>query len=360
MNLELTEIRRDDSAQPRAMLNTDHIKDLADALEGGAELTPVDVFHDGFSYWLADGFHRYSAYHRAKRDEIPVNVHEGDLRAAVLYSITANTQHSVLKMTREEKRASVTRLLKDEEWGQWSDREIGRRAGVAHPTVGAIRKELGNDCKTLQSDSTVNGSQVAEGVTGNFTSEPSESLTAEFRSEETYPDQGAESVTGEFPSERTYTTKHGTTATMKTSNIGNKPNPEPSEPVPPRHLKTYSPPLTPDEPEEDDRLEMMMSDEDIDDEPLDLSVYPRPAPRSSTADIRVKPPDPSKQRPFMRAFLAAGAFNRLSDEVMVEALLSPENKTPQERALEQEFEIAMDKMRRCMAQAEIERKTVTA
>ena len=55
------------------------------------------MFYDGFSYWLADGFHRHSAYHRAKRDEMPVTVHEGNLRDAVLYSITANTKHSGLR-----------------------------------------------------------------------------------------------------------------------------------------------------------------------------------------------------------------------------------------------------------------------
>lgn len=143
MNLKLDQIRKDDSAQPRAMLNTDHIKDLADALEDGGDLTPVDVFHDGFSYWLADGFHRHSAYHRAKREEIPVTIHEGDLRAAVLWSITANAKHVALKLTRDEKRVSVTKLLKDEEWSQWSDSEIGRRAGVDHKTVTKIRDDLG-------------------------------------------------------------------------------------------------------------------------------------------------------------------------------------------------------------------------
>ncbi len=322
MNLELTKIRRDDSAQPRAMLNTDHIKDLADALEDERDLTPVDVFYDGHSYWLADGLHRYSAYHRAKRDEIPVNVHGGDLRDAVLYSITVNAKHATLKLTREEKRAGVARLLKDKEWGQWSDSEIGRRAGVDHKTVSKLRGDLGiprSDVRKGADGRTINISNIGKPKSAD------DELPTSDQSQVTAPQADVPEYTQ------------------------------------PRHLKTYSPPLTPEEPEEDDRLEYQPpEDENIDDEPFDLSVYPRPAPKSSTADIRVKPPDPSKQRPFMRAFLAAGAFNRLSDEVMVKALLSPENKTPQEGALEQEFEIAMDKMRRCMAQAEIERRTVTA
>lgn len=333
MNLKLDQIRRDDSAQPRAMLNTDHIKDLSDALEDGGDLTPVDVFYDGFSYWLADGFHRYSAYHRAKRDEIPVTVHQGDLRAAVLYSITVNAKHATLKLTREEKRAGVARLLKDEEWGQWSDREIGRRAGVAHPTVGAIRKEL-----TVQLDS--------DDLTGKSSSELNE---------------------------RAYTTKHGTPAKMQTSNIGKSKADPPEKVTPPsdlpapaappavvsepapRHLKTYSPPPLPDPVEDDD-----LPPEEVDEaEDAELEPYRPPYVKLPSPDIRVRQPDGSRRRPFERAFTAVGAINSLSQDVIVEALNSVENKTPEEGALELEITEAIKKLERCMALAEAERKTVT-
>lgn len=64
---------------------------------------------------------------------------------------------------------AVLTLLEDAEWATWSDREIARRCAVSHPFVAALR-----------------GS-----VTGNVTSDA-----------------------------RDYTTKHGTTATMNTANIG--------------------------------------------------------------------------------------------------------------------------------------------
>ena len=63
-------------------------------------------------------------------------------------------------------------LLEDEEWSQWSDVEIARQCAVSNRTVGRIRSSL---CQS-QSDAPP----------------------------------------------RTYTTKHGTTATMNTSNIGKR------------------------------------------------------------------------------------------------------------------------------------------
>jgi hypothetical protein len=39
-------------------------------------------------------------------------------------------------------RRAVLTLLRDEEWGQWSDREIARRCAVYHPFVGSIRASL--------------------------------------------------------------------------------------------------------------------------------------------------------------------------------------------------------------------------
>jgi len=67
-----------------------------------------------------------------------------------------------------DKRRAVMKLLNDDEWSQWSDREIARRCAVSHMTVNRLREEM--------------------------------SLSQSY-SEPVEP--------------RTYTTKHGTTATMR-------------------------------------------------------------------------------------------------------------------------------------------------
>lgn len=161
-------LRRDGGTQPRAVLDEATILEYAGAMTAGDTFPPVVAFHDGETYWLADGFHRVNAALRAGVVLLPVDVRQGSQRDAVLYSAGVNATHG-LRRTNEDKRRAVTRLLSDPEWSLWSDREIGRRCVVTHPFVAAVRADL----------------------TGNVSSD-----------------------------NRTYTTKHGTVAIMNTANIG--------------------------------------------------------------------------------------------------------------------------------------------
>jgi hypothetical protein len=167
--LPISSLTIDRAISCRAELDSDTIAEYAARLEDGATFPPVDVFQDGESYILADGFLRACAYRRAGLGEIPVTIHTGGRRGAMLWAAGANSAHG-LRRTNAEKRAAVSRLLADAEWAKWSDREIGRRCAVSDVFVGNLRGEL-----------TANGSQSPE---------------------------------------RTYTTRHGTTATMNTGNIG--------------------------------------------------------------------------------------------------------------------------------------------
>lgn len=172
--LSLAEIRRDGGTQPREKLDLAHVAVLSEAIEEGAELEPVVVFYDGESYWLADGFHRCKASQDAGWEDIQCIIHQGTRRDAILHSVGANAEHKAAKpRSRADKRRAVTVLLNDPEWSKWSDREIARQCKVTHPFVSNQRKKL----------------------TGNITSEDSAPT-------------------------RTYTTRHGTTATMQTGNIG--------------------------------------------------------------------------------------------------------------------------------------------
>ena len=95
---------------------------------------------------------------------------QGTRRDAILFSVGANASHG-LRRTNQDKRRAVETLLRDEEWGAWSNSEIARRCGVHHSTVADLRPSL--------------------------------------------------SVSASEP--RTYTTKHGTIATMNTAAIGKRP-----------------------------------------------------------------------------------------------------------------------------------------
>lgn len=177
--LMYTQIRTDGGTQMRAGLNSETVNEYAEFLNQQVRVSewpfpPVVVYHDGADYWLADGFHRLAAlrkaYHWSETNQnithtIPAEVRPGTRRDAILHAAQANAIHG-LRRTNADKRRAVETLLRDEEWGQWSNREIARRCKVDEKTVRNIR----------------------------------ETLTAENPQSE--------------PAERTYTTKHGTTATM--------------------------------------------------------------------------------------------------------------------------------------------------
>ena len=182
--IKLANIAADPDLQPRTGMNPETIEDYADDMRRGDQFPPIVVFYDGKKYRVADGFHRLRAALAIKSKTILCEVRRGGKRDALLFSVSSNAAHG-RRRSKDDKRMAVTKLLKDKQWGKWSDREISRRCHVGHPFVAQLRNEL--------------------------------------------------AVTGSSSSERTYTTKHGTKAKMKTENIGKKP--KPAKPKMPPQMK---------------------------------------------------------------------------------------------------------------------------
>lgn len=174
-NLRLDHIRIDGGTQPRVSIDEQVVAEYAEQYSNGVDLKPVVVFFDGATYWLADGFHRYWANRKIESDYIFANVHQGTQRDAILYSVGANATHG-LRRSNEDKRKAVLIMLEDEEWSQWSDRQIAKQCGVGNEMVSRTRRSL---CESH-----------------------SESTSRRTRS---------------------YKTKHGTVASMKTGKIGRPP-----------------------------------------------------------------------------------------------------------------------------------------
>lgn len=148
VELSLTKLRIDDCCQSRARTAQDVVDDYAGYLLAGVRFPPVVVFRDKVGcYWLADGFHRYYAHKQAGRKMLLCDVRPGEVRDAILFSVSANIQHG-LRRSNEDKRHCVSRLLGDDEWSRWSDREIARRCGVSDFLVRALRGELLSASKT--------------------------------------------------------------------------------------------------------------------------------------------------------------------------------------------------------------------
>jgi ParB-like chromosome segregation protein Spo0J len=110
------------------------VDEYADALRNGATFPAVLAFFSGTKYWLADGFHRIEAALRIGQQTIAVEVRQGTRREAVLYACGANAQHGLRRSDQDKARAVLT-LLHDDEWSQWSYREIARRCHVSHDFV---------------------------------------------------------------------------------------------------------------------------------------------------------------------------------------------------------------------------------
>ena len=66
---------------------------------------------------------------------------DGCFDGLVLHAVSANATHG-LRRTNADKRRAVMALLYDDEWAQWSDREIARRCAVDGKTVARLRAEL--------------------------------------------------------------------------------------------------------------------------------------------------------------------------------------------------------------------------
>jgi hypothetical protein len=193
MELELDKIRIDGGTQPRQKIDEDAVTEYAHSLRCGAVFPPVTVFHDGATYWLADGFHRYHACRRTGRDKIIADIRSGTQRDAILFSVGTNTDHG-LRRKNEDKAKAVKTLLSldlvkhDEAGNPWSDSGIAKLCRVDAKTVAKYRQQMGEDANQL---------------------------TMEFHSEKPAPTPDPDTV-------RTYTTKHGTKSTMKTARIGRR------------------------------------------------------------------------------------------------------------------------------------------
>ncbi|NDJ20926.1 hypothetical protein GS682_04560 [Nostoc sp. B(2019)] len=148
LKIQIAVIKLDGGTQSRAGINQQTIDEYAIAWREGAKFPLVILFYDGENYWLGDGYHRCISAKLAGLTEIEADIRQGTRRDAVLYSVGANSSHG-LRRTNDDKRRAIATLLNDEEWCQWSDREIARRTGTHHDTVGRIRAELSGGIRQI-------------------------------------------------------------------------------------------------------------------------------------------------------------------------------------------------------------------
>lgn len=139
--LPLSKLALRPETQSRAAINQDTVQDYCDSMLDGKEFPPITAFFDGLEYYVVDGYHRCYASKKAGVKDIAANVMSGSLRDAILYSAGVNYDHG-LPRTNEDKRKIIMKFLDDFEWSEWSDSAIARQCNVSSMTVGRIRKSL--------------------------------------------------------------------------------------------------------------------------------------------------------------------------------------------------------------------------
>ena len=151
-------------------------------IQGGVELPPVTVFHDGQTHWLADGRHRLAARKSLGYADIEVEVQPGTERDAQLHAFGANVCHGLVSTTCDRKRVAE-RLLQDDEWKEFPNRKLGELCGLSHTTIGKMRNSLESVSKNSTPSQPVSLTPSKKGVP---TSTHSESETADEPFQESY------------------------------------------------------------------------------------------------------------------------------------------------------------------------------
>lgn len=129
-------IEYDSENQARERLDNDTVAEYAEAMERKEKLPPIVCYHDGSTYWLADGFHRYHAARKRGEKVIEAQVIKGSRDDARWHAAGANTQHG-LKRSPEDKRKAVRLALALRP--TMSDNKIAAHCGVSPHTVASVR-----------------------------------------------------------------------------------------------------------------------------------------------------------------------------------------------------------------------------
>ncbi len=141
--LEITNITIDENLQNRVQkTDLQVVEQYKESLNQNDKFPPIVVFKIDEEIKLVDGFHRYRAYKELGITRVEVKIIEGNYREATLYSLTeANSKHGVRKST-EDIIETIKKLLNDEEWKDWSEREIARRVVTTTYMVQKVKKMI--------------------------------------------------------------------------------------------------------------------------------------------------------------------------------------------------------------------------
>jgi hypothetical protein len=102
---------------------------------------PLELYVEGKTLWLVDGWHRYLAAQKKGYKDFQANIISGTFEDAKLAALYANSTNG-LRRNNEDKRNAVKIALQIPELAKLTDRALARKLGISGPFVGKIRKQL--------------------------------------------------------------------------------------------------------------------------------------------------------------------------------------------------------------------------
>jgi ParB-like chromosome segregation protein Spo0J len=111
-------------------IRADHLDAIA-ALQG--LWAPILISRD---HRIIDGHYRFMAARRQGQSHIACEYFDGDQDAAYVEAVRRNAAHGLPLTTKERLRAASCIVRR---FPEWSDRRIGRLAGISHATVARLR-----------------------------------------------------------------------------------------------------------------------------------------------------------------------------------------------------------------------------
>jgi hypothetical protein len=148
-NVPMDKIRVSRDIQTREKIDPHTVDRYAELLQNKVEFTDdIEVYWDGFVYWVADGHHRHAAYTKVDRVRVRAKVREGNQRDALIHALGANFDHG-LPRKREDIQRAIRMALEDEELGRYSARTIAKIVRCSPGMVDNMKKKLGKSGDTV-------------------------------------------------------------------------------------------------------------------------------------------------------------------------------------------------------------------
>ena len=139
--------------QARVQTTDEAVESYAEEMMQGTVFPPIEVYFDGATYWLADGFHRYLATKRNARPTILAAVQPGGRTDALRHALGANATNGVYRSNADKRNAAEIAL---EEWPDKANPVLAELCRVSVDLVRRCRNEMAKAGK-LDHPETVTG-----------------------------------------------------------------------------------------------------------------------------------------------------------------------------------------------------------